>query len=287
VDDSEAILAYERAALSGHYAVSTATNGQEALKKTAEIHPAAVLLDLSMPVMNGDEVLARIKADPDLKDIPVIVISSERDRAEACMKTGAAAYLPKPIRAEELRVLVARVLEEHSQQERKGSLAVLFVGVGTIEAGLPLDSVEVVIDQPATVPLAVGPSYLSSMFDLHGSPVCVLDMARRLGTEHQAPLPERKMVVISSGQVHLALNVDRVRDPEEYPPEEVVARSQLGGTDHGPLKDALVAVVRTARGALPVIDPKALLSRKLLRELPGVLRDLPHPSAARETPSGS
>ena len=83
VDDSEAVLAFEKAALAGHYQVSTAVDGRDALLKVAQLKPAAVLLDLSMPGMDGDEVLARMRADPQLARIPVIIVSSEKQRAEA------------------------------------------------------------------------------------------------------------------------------------------------------------------------------------------------------------
>jgi hypothetical protein len=46
----------------------------------------------------------------------------------------------------------------------------------------------------------------------------------------------------------------------------------MAGAEHGPLRDALVAVARTARGPVPVIDPRALASAHLLRELSKALR---------------
>src|SRR5678815_5236532 len=97
VDDSQAVLAYEHAALSALYSLSTAQNGVEALEKARALPLDGILLDLSMPEMNGDEVLAALKADRRLSGVPVIVISSEHNRAEACLKAGAAAYLRKPI----------------------------------------------------------------------------------------------------------------------------------------------------------------------------------------------
>jgi CheY-like chemotaxis protein len=102
VDDSDAILALERAILSGHYTIHTASNGREALEKVGRLHPEAVLLDLSMPEMDGDEVLQRMKADPSTSGIPVIIISSESSRAEACLALGAELFLAKPFRADEL-----------------------------------------------------------------------------------------------------------------------------------------------------------------------------------------
>jgi len=272
VDDSEAVLAFEKAALSGHYAISTALTGREALAKVPQIDPAAILLDLSMPEMDGDEVLARLQDDPNHRRIPVIIISSEKLRAEACLKNGAKAFLPKPIRAQELLPLVERVLEEARAEARAGNIAALFVSVGKVEVGLPLDSVRNVMHQTATQPLALGPSYLTEMIELHGAPVAVLDLARRLGLEHAQPVLERKLVVVEREGAFIALCVDDVRDPEELSASDVTPRELLGGSEHGALKDALLGVARTARGPLPLIDPRALLSRELLRKLAAGLR---------------
>jgi CheY-like chemotaxis protein/chemotaxis signal transduction protein len=272
VDDSEAVLAFEKAALSGHYAISTALNGREALAKAQQVGPAAVLLDLSMPEMDGDEVLARLQDDPELRRIPVIIISSEKGRAQACLRNGAKAFLPKPVRAQELLPLVERVLEEARAAARVGNVAALFVSVGTIELGLPLESVRNVLHQTATKPLPLGPAYLSQMFELHGEPVAVLDLARRLGVEHAQPLLERKLVVVQRDGARLALCVDDVRDPEELAAGDVTPPDRLGGSQHGALREALLGIAKTARGALPLIDPRALVSRELLRKLVDGLR---------------
>ena len=85
-------------ALAGHYQVTTAVNGRDALLKVAQLKPAAVLLDLSMPEMDGDEVLARMHADPQLARIPVIIVSSEKQRAEECLKTAATKVLERYLR---------------------------------------------------------------------------------------------------------------------------------------------------------------------------------------------
>ncbi len=267
VDDSEAVLAFERAALSRHYAISTALNGREALEKIPQLLPAAILLDLSMPEMDGDEVLARLQRAPSLKHIPVIIVSSEKGRAEGCMQAGAKGFLAKPVRAEDLLPMVERVLEQARVAERAGNLSALFVSVAGIELGLPLEHVHSVLHQTATQPLPLGPSYLCELFTLHGEPVAVLDLARRLGVEHAQPLPERKLVVIEAGGVRLALCVDAVRDPEEIAAADLLRPGQLGGSQHGALREALLAVANTARGPLPIIDPRALLSRDLSRKL--------------------
>ncbi len=267
VDDSEAILAFERAALSGHYAVSTASHGGEALEKLRAFRPDAVLLDLSMPVMDGDEVLRLMQLDAGWKTIPVIVISSEAARAEACLKLGAAAYLPKPIRAEELFLLVNRVLAERAARERLGSLAVLEVQAGDISLALPLDVVRGVVPQVATRPIPAGPSYLCEYFELHGEPLCVLDLPERLGQRHKSALLERKLVILEQGGKRLALCVDAVKDPEEFAAKDVTPKNRLMGVEGGRLQEFLVALVRTPTGVMPVVDPIALISPSLLRAL--------------------
>jgi CheY-like chemotaxis protein len=275
VDDSEAVLAFEKAALSRHYDVRTATTGREALERLGEEQPAAVLLDLSMPEMDGDEVLSQMQADERLRRVPVIIVSSETQRERECLAGGAKAFMAKPVRAPELLSLVGRVIDDARREARTGNLAALFVTAGIIELGLPLDCVRIVLHQTATRPLPLGPAYLSEMLDLWGEPVGVLDLPRRLGQDHATPIVERKLVVVDCGGAPLALCVDGVRDPEELAAAEITPRAKLAGARHGPLQESLLAVVKTQRGPLPIVDPRALLSHELLRKLAVALRPSP------------
>jgi signal transduction histidine kinase len=83
--------------LKGH-AVDLAEDGQRALDMLKEEAYDVVLLDIIMPEMDGYQVLEIVKADPELRDIPVIVISAldEVDSAVRCIEMGAEDYLPKP-----------------------------------------------------------------------------------------------------------------------------------------------------------------------------------------------
>jgi CheY-like chemotaxis protein len=271
VDDSDAILALEKAILSGHYSLHTASNGREALEKLERLQPAAVLLDLSMPEMDGDEVLQRMKADKEkMGKIPVVIISSEKSRAEACLGLGAEAFLPKPFRAEDLLAIVATTLESSRRRERAGSMLVLRMSAGEQEFALPLDSVREVLLQPALRPLPGGPAFLCTYVELRGAAVCVLDVARRLGQEHRVSMRERMLVIIHVEGMPLALCVDRVQDPEEFAALDI--DRNLGGADHGLLREGLVGMLRVSGGgALPLLDPKVFLSRGLLKELPELL----------------
>ncbi len=78
------------------FAVVTANGGQEGLRLARAIHPAAITLDVMMPDLDGWTVLAAIKGDPELADIPVILLSivDEKKRGYAL---GATDYLVKPV----------------------------------------------------------------------------------------------------------------------------------------------------------------------------------------------
>lgn len=263
VDDSEAILAFMRAVLSATYAVSTARNGREGLDLCKRLVPDLVLLDLSMPGLDGEAVLAQLAASAELSAIPVIIVSSEQARAEACVARGAAACLIKPVRADELLALVARTLEASQAKAAQGSLAVLPLRVGTMSFAVPLGDVRHVLLQPATQPLPGGPSYLAAFFELFGESVCVLDLAARFGVEHVKPVVDRMLVIVEYERVKLALCVDGVHDPEAVLPADI----QSVVPDRGGIEGALRAVVRTSQGAMPVLHPPALLSRGLVRRL--------------------
>lgn len=75
--------------------------------------PCLVLLDLNLPGTNGLQVLREIRADGELENVPVLVLSSSNDPREvtACYKSGANCYLVKPS-APELFVAVVRALKE-------------------------------------------------------------------------------------------------------------------------------------------------------------------------------
>jgi CheY-like chemotaxis protein len=269
IDDSEAILAFTRSVLAPHYAVSTAKDGQDGLQLCRRTRPEVVLLDLSMPGIDGEQVLATLKADAELASVPVVIISSEQTRAEACLTRGAVAYLVKPVRAEELVAIVGRALATARAQAARGSVAVLALGVGPLDFAIPLADVRHVLLQVLTQPLPGGPSYLSAFFELAGEPICVLDLAARFGVDHHEPVVERKLVVVERDGVKLALCADRVRDPEEIAAADIQSITDERAANE---IDRVVVIVKTARGAMGLIRPHDLLSRGLLRSVPDLVR---------------
>ena len=79
--------------------VLTASNGHEAIEVARKERPALIFMDLHMPGMKGDECCAAIKADPELKSLPVVMITSEGKIADQalCYKAGCNGFLTKPL----------------------------------------------------------------------------------------------------------------------------------------------------------------------------------------------
>ena len=105
VDDSLTVRRVSQRLLERHgYRVAVARHGTEALEQLREMTPAAMLLDIEMPRMDGFELLGRMRADARLKSVPVAMVTSraaERHRSHA-MQLGANAYFGKPYRDQEL-----------------------------------------------------------------------------------------------------------------------------------------------------------------------------------------
>ncbi len=98
---------------SGHQ-VLRARDGEEALTLAAAQQPELILLDVMMPVLNGFEVLRRLKADPVLSPIPVIMLTAkgrERD-VLAGLSAGAVDYIVKPFSLKELAARIDAALRK-------------------------------------------------------------------------------------------------------------------------------------------------------------------------------
>jgi signal transduction histidine kinase/DNA-binding response OmpR family regulator len=89
------------------FSVVTAAGGVEGLKRAKELRPTAITLDVMMPDLDGWSVLAALRQDPELADIPVIMVTIV-DEHRRGIALGAAGYLTKPIDRERLHRLVSR-----------------------------------------------------------------------------------------------------------------------------------------------------------------------------------
>ena len=105
VDDEKDIADFISRVLSkGNLESIEAQDGGTALAMLHDKKPQAIILDLMMPGMSGFDVLKKIKADPTLAGIPVIICSTlgDREYKEQAQALGAKDYITKPFRASEL-----------------------------------------------------------------------------------------------------------------------------------------------------------------------------------------
>ncbi|PWT99765.1 MAG: response regulator [Terriglobia bacterium] len=117
VDDSPAMRTFVRRILDlSGFEVSNclqACNGLEALEILQREPIDAVLTDINMPVMDGEEFLRQIQNDERLRAVPIIVVSTDGtyNRIERLLALGARGYVIKPFRPETLRLELERTLE--------------------------------------------------------------------------------------------------------------------------------------------------------------------------------
>jgi diguanylate cyclase (GGDEF)-like protein len=119
-DDSLVVRAVVRSDLeTAGYAVIEAEDGLTAIDRCRECRPEAVLLDIEMPGLDGHGVLAELKADAELRDIPVVFLTSRTgtDDIVAGLRGGAHDYLKKPFESAELLARVGSAIRVKQLQD--------------------------------------------------------------------------------------------------------------------------------------------------------------------------
>lgn len=92
------------------FRVAQVENGRQALEMAIELNPAIILMDLSMPGLDGWQATRRIKTDPRTMHIPVIALTGYGDAEASAKKAGCDGYLAKPCSADEVVQEIKRVL---------------------------------------------------------------------------------------------------------------------------------------------------------------------------------
>jgi CheY-like chemotaxis protein/anti-sigma regulatory factor (Ser/Thr protein kinase) len=185
VDDNADMRAYLTRLLGPHWTVRTTANGEEALEAVAEQAPDLVLTDVMMPVVDGFELLRRLRADPGTHDIPVIMLTARAGQEASVegLHAGADDYLAKPFRTEELLARVRVVLERAAGRRTAGTLAAAAhpptvpVPVAT---AVPVPQPEVPPGPPTPRRAQDGPSTASQSWRLPSEPAAIPALRRRL-----------------------------------------------------------------------------------------------------------
>lgn len=114
VDDSKTIRMIVKKAFKDYDCdMFEAENGVEGLATAAKDKPDLIVLDITMPVMNGIEMLAKLKEEADLKDIPVIMLTAEsgKDNVMQIVKMGVKDYMVKPFKGQDLIDRVQKIIK--------------------------------------------------------------------------------------------------------------------------------------------------------------------------------
>ncbi len=146
VDDSATIrriVASCASELAPGVEVIEAENGERCLEMIREQRPDIIILDINMPVMNGEDCLDRLKADPQTATIPIVMLTTESEKRLVLrfLRKGIAQFIIKPFTRDEFRDKVGSIVEK--------------LGVHAARAAMPLlpagDYVLVVEDKPRAV----------------------------------------------------------------------------------------------------------------------------------------
>lgn len=114
VDDSKTIRMIVKKAFKSYDCILfEAENGVEGLASAAKEKPGLIILDITMPVMDGIEMLGKLKSESDLQDIPVIMLTAEsgKDNVMQIVKMGVNDYMVKPFKGEQLIERVGKILK--------------------------------------------------------------------------------------------------------------------------------------------------------------------------------
>ena len=136
-DDNPQGLELLEAYLSGtDYAVATATDGEETLRKVQVFNPDLILLDIMMPKISGFEVCKRLKADPATRDVAVLMITAldQPSDVERAVEAGTDDFLTKPINQTEL---LGRVRALLASRQKGDELERALVYMEAVDRGRP------------------------------------------------------------------------------------------------------------------------------------------------------
>ena len=111
-DDPDILEALSEILEAEGFEIRRARNGKEALERLEPDPPKLIPLDLMMPVMDGWEFAQRLRQRPGLANIPIIVLSADRNVGSKALDIGAVGHLAKPFELNDLLDMVRRSLSQ-------------------------------------------------------------------------------------------------------------------------------------------------------------------------------
>lgn len=114
VENTENVAFFIASHLQKDYELRIARDGREALQNAQDLVPDLIITDIMMPVMDGKELIRRLRSDSSLNHIPIIAMTSDMSEQErmACFECGADNVLVKPFNSSELKLLAAKLIKQ-------------------------------------------------------------------------------------------------------------------------------------------------------------------------------
>ncbi len=183
VDDSKTIRMIVKKAFKPYECeLFEAENGQQGLETARKEQPGLIVLDITMPVMNGTQMLGELKKDPDLKDTPVIMLTAEsgKENVLEIVKMGVTDYMVKPFKGEQLidRVTKILTLDEKSAADTEDTSKRYF----SVDGDIQILTLPQKVDRPVSVEIE---GHLKSRIEAmtnSGIQKLILDLQRVSGT---------------------------------------------------------------------------------------------------------
>lgn len=169
VEDNEDFRSYLRDYLRQYYKVLEASNGKEGWQKALANHPQLIVSDISMPQMDGIELVQKLKADKRTAHIPVILLTAQtaEEQEIAGLETGANDYITKPFNTDVLHVKIRNLLKLNNTLK------------STYSRQIKVVPTEITIASPDEVLLNKATRYLEE--NLTNSQLSVENLSRELG----------------------------------------------------------------------------------------------------------
>ncbi len=262
VDDTETYLMLERRILGPSHQYFLARNGQEAIAVARAEMPEIILMDLSMPLMRGDEAIRILRGDPSTSEIPVIVITAEHSQEAATQAMGCADFIRKPFNELDFANRVMRILNTS-----RASRAAVLVKVAERELAIPLDAVREVVAMPALSPLPGAPRHIRGLLNLRGELIPVFDLMARLNVKAAAQTEDQLLLICEQEGQSLGLCVDDAQGVVEIGRSAFAPLEPAVAATFGSISRAFLGGWKRAESMIPLLAPLRLLPPSTLEQL--------------------
>jgi chemotaxis signal transduction protein len=262
VDDTETYLSLEQRVLGPAHRYLLARNGQQALSLARTGRPDLIVMDLSMPLMPGDEAIHALHLDPSTAAIPVIALTAESAYEAIVQNLGCADFIRKPFEEDDFKSRVIHVLNAG----RAAGSAVL-VKVGRQAIAIPLEAVRQVVSMPALAPLPGAPRHIKGLLNLRGKMIPVFDLPARLNLTAAAQLEDQLLVVCEREGRPLAVCVDDAEEVVEIARSSFAPLNPEIALTLGSLSRAFLGGWKSSESLVPVLAPFRLLPDSTFEQL--------------------